>query len=319
MLLDVAGDGLLADGELAGDRAVGFAGRDEPQHLQLARREPARAGGRRLRREALRRAPRSGRGAEPSKDAAAASSSSCAPSSSPSWRQASPISRGRCARFVRRVELAPDRPAPCAAPSSAPARRRLRRAATAPVACDDRARRSGAYRCRPQSPPARRRRGAPPAMSSHASRISMAAASSCDRAVAGRVVSCDATRRIAASAASMLALRETEQRQARMRFAPGLAGASGRPPPPRRSRRAAGAARPAGRARRRRRCGRSGEPVARALRLVEGVRPGAVHLQDLGSVDEALAADTAPGRGWDAHQPSSAPVHSCARRRSKSS
>ena len=153
----VPGDGLLADDELTGDRAVRL-GRWRRDGAPPAREPSARSATLGPRVGDLQQGPtRASSGAAPSaSNARRAASSSITPvSSSPSARQARPIERPHACRLVRRIHLQP-RP-PCG--PRAPAALRGRRPPPAGRSRwpPQRSRAAAAHRAAPRSRPARRR------------------------------------------------------------------------------------------------------------------------------------------------------------------
>ena len=110
MLLTCRCDGLLAEEQLLGDRAVGLAGGDQPQHLDLARGQAAGRVARRPRATAASTRARSGAAPSCWNTQRAASSSISAVSSSPSARHADADQHPHPRAVVRRVELPPRAP-----------------------------------------------------------------------------------------------------------------------------------------------------------------------------------------------------------------
>ena len=119
--------------ELGGDRPVGVAGGNQPQHLQLAAGQAVRAARPRVAASASTRA-RSGAAPRSAKTGRAAANSSSAPSASASARQARPI-RARGRARSRRAPRPPARPRARGAGREAPPPAAPCASRTAPRAC----------------------------------------------------------------------------------------------------------------------------------------------------------------------------------------
>ena len=227
----VALDRALADHELVGDPAVGVPGGDEPQHLELARGQPAGCGSRRARRSARRRAT------------APSSRTRAGPPRVRARRPPRRRARGRPGRSAH--ASAPPR----TAPSSSHACQARRSAPSAPWAHRGRG--------RPRPAPARRRpehagltaRGDLRSSRSRRGPRDVAGGSMISHCrqqphPGGRAVILAEDAPIAA-AATRRALREPQQRQPGLRIAPALARRAICAPPPPRTRREGDAPRPA--------------------------------------------------------------------------